>query len=113
MFFCSENIFELHRKVASKELEENGMQYHDQIAKALKEDYDLAFVVFASCSIEFYQWFRNDYLYEIIEILRHHNKKELLLILKAHLLEMVDGNHFDKRISSIDTIYHVTYKILR
>lgn len=112
MFLIAEDVFALYEKIASGNLEEKKTQYHNQIANALTQDYDLAFDVFASCSIEFYQWFSKDYLYEIVEIIRHHNKKELLLVLKAHLLEMVDGNHFDRRISSIDSIYHVTYKTL-
>ena len=113
MLFIEEDVFALYNKVISGELIEQDNKYHNEIADALKNDYDLAFVVFASCSIEFYQWFSKDYLYEIVEIIRHHNKKELLLILKAHLLEMVNGNHFDRRISSIDSIYHVIYKYLR
>ena len=113
MLLISEDVFALYKKVVSGELIEKEEEIHDQIAEALKADYYLAFETFASCSIEFYQWFSNDYLYEIIEIIRHHDKKELLLLLKAHLLEMVNGNHFDRRISSIDSIYHVTYKTLR
>ena len=88
------------------------MKYHKEIAEAFKNDYYLAFDCFASCSVEFYMWFSENFLYEIIEILRFHGKKELLIILKAHLLELVDDNPYDSRISSIGTIYHYIHKSL-
>lgn len=89
------------------------MQYHDEIAKALMADYDLAFCCFATCSIEFYMWFSKDYLYELVEIIRFHGKKELLLLLKNRLIEMANNNPYDRRIDSIHSVYHVTYKTLR
>ena len=111
-FFIYEQIFDLYDKINSNEIIEKDMEYHKMIAEALKKDYDLAFDCFASCSVEFYMWFSKDFLYELVEIIRFHKKKELLLILKHHLLELVNDNHFDSRISSIDSIYHVTYKSL-
>ena len=111
-FFIYEQIFDLYDKINSNEIIEKDMEYHKMIAEALKKDYDLALDCFASCSVEFYMWFSKDFLYELVEIIRFHKKKELLLILKHHLLELVNNNHFDSRISSIDSIYHVTYKSL-
>lgn len=112
MYIVAENIYEVYEKIKSGELEEKNMEYHKEIAQALKDDYDLAFDCFASCSVEFYQWFTKDYLYEMTEIIKFHKKKELLLLLKHHLLELVNNNPYDERISSIATIYHVTYKML-
>ena len=40
MFIVSEQIYDLYEKIASGELKEENMQYHNEIAKALKEDYD-------------------------------------------------------------------------
>ena len=111
-FLISEQIFDLHIKIESNELVEHDMEYHKEIAEAFKNDYYLAFDCFASCSVEFYMWFSKDFLFEIIEILRFHGKKELLIILKAHLLELVDENPYDSRISSIGTIYHYIHKSL-
>lgn len=48
-----------------------------------------------------------------MEIIKFHKKKELLLLLKSHLLELVDNNEFDPRISGLSAIYHMTYRILR
>ena len=113
MFIVSEQIYDLYEKIASGELKEENMQYHNEIAKALKEDYDLVFECFCTCSVEFFEWFAKDYLFEIVELIRFHGKKELLLALKHQLIEQVDGDQFDPRISSLATIYHATYKSLR
>ena len=112
MFLIEEDIFKLHKKIESGELVENNKEYHHEIAQALKDDYVLAFGCFATCSIEFYMWFTKDYLYEVTQIIKHHGQKELLIVLKEHLLEMVNGNPYDSRISSISSIYHFTYKSL-
>ena len=112
-FFISEQIYDLYEKIKSNEIVETNNEYHDIIAKALMDDYDLAFDCFASCSVEFYMWVSKDYLYRLVEIIEFHGKKELLLLLKQHLLEMVDDNPYDSRISSIASIYHVTYKYLK
>ena len=112
-YIVSEQIYDLYEKIKSNELVEHDMEYHDEILEALKKDYDLAFDCFASCSVEFYMWFSKDYLYKLVEIIEFHGKKELLLLLKHHLLELVDDNPYDSRISSIATIYHVTYKYLK
>lgn len=58
-------------------------------------------------------WFTKDFLYEFMEIIKFHKKKELLLLLKSHLLELVDNNEFDPRFSGFAAIYHMTYRILR
>lgn len=90
--FFSEQIYDLYEKIKSNEIVETNNEYHDIIAKALMDDYDLAFDCFASCSVEFYMWFSKDYLYKLVEIIEFHGKKELLLLLKQHLLELVDDN---------------------
>ena len=113
MFIIEEEIYQLYDKIISGELIEKDMQYHEEIANSLIEDYDLAFCCFATCSIEFYMWFTKDYLYKLVEIIEHHNKKELLLLLKNRLVEMADNNPYDRRIDSIHSVYHVTYKWLR
>lgn len=112
-YFISEQIYDLYQKIKSNELIEHNMEYHEEIVNALKKDYDLAFDCFASCSVEFYVWFTKDYLHKLVEIIEFHGKKELLLLLKNHLLELVDNNPFDSRISSIASVYHVTYKYLK
>lgn len=112
-FFISEQIYDLYEKIISNEITEHNMEYHEIITEALKNDYDLAFDCFASCSVEFYMWFTKDYLYKLVEIIEFHGKKELLLLLKHHLLELVDDNPYDSRISSIASVYHVTYKYLK
>lgn len=113
MFKFAADIFELYDKIVSKELVEQDKEYHHEIAEALKNDYWLAIGCFATCSVEFYMWFSKDYMYEITQIIRHHNKKELLVVFKEHLLEMVNNNPYDSRISGIAAIYHATYKFLR
>lgn len=112
-YFISEQIYDLYEKVKSNQIIEQKMEYHEEIAEALKNDYDLAFDCFASCSVEFYMWFTKDYLYKLVEIIKFHGKKELLLLLKNHLLELVDNNPYDPRIDNITVVYHMTYKILR
>ena len=52
-FLISEQIFDIHKKIESNELVEHDMEYHKEIAEALKNDYYLAFDCFASCSVEF------------------------------------------------------------
>ena len=113
MFNSASEVFNLYNKIISGEIIEKDKEYHIEIAQALKDDYALAFECFAECSIEFYEWFSNDFLYEIIQIIEFHKQKELLVLLKNHLVELAGGNAFDKRISSVHSIYHVTYKICR
>lgn len=113
MYLVTGDIFKVHEQIKAGKLIEKDKEYHDEIAKSLMNDYQLAINCFTSCSVDFYQWFAADYLYKLVDIIKHHRKKELLLLLKNHLLEEVNDNHFDRRISSIDTVYHVTYSILR
>jgi hypothetical protein len=109
--YIVQDIFKIYEKIVAGQLIENDMQYHKEIAEALTNDYDLAFITFASCSPEFFQWFSKEFISEIIRIISHYKKKELLLVLKANLVEKVNGNQYDERIGSVHTIYHATYKI--
>ena len=107
-----EEIYRIHQDIELGKLIENDMEYHNFVAKALTEDYDLAYKCFTTCNVEFYEWFSKNYLAEIVNILYHHRKKALLIALKEHLLSLADDNPYDPRISSIGSIYHFVYKVL-
>lgn len=107
-----EDIYCLYQDIESGKIVENDMEYHDQVAKVLTNNYDLAYKCFTTCSVGFYMWFSKNYLAEIVNILYHHRKKALLIALKDHLLSLVDGNPYDPRIDSIGSIYHFVYKVL-
>ena len=112
-YISVEDIYNLYEKIKSGKLMEENMQYHKDIAHTLMNNYDLAFICFSSCSVEFYMWFSKDFLYELVEIINFHKKKELLLVLKHNLLEQVNDNAYDNRISNIAVVYHATYKLLQ
>ena len=111
MFIDVEQIFDIQKKVSSATLVEKDNEFHKEIAKCLMENYDLALKCFSSCSVDFFLWFEDEFVYEIIQIIRRHKKMELLLALKNNL-DNQTGYSLRDRITSIDVIYHSTYKIL-